>query len=220
MGILGFGRKNPFPFSFGGGESTLDVLHEALLDAYAPGWDVSDDTEKAAEAYMQALAVTFIWVANRRLAHQGQPLKMIEFLTMWEEATGLRPSAKDRPIDRRRRLAAKLRGLINSTLSDIEGACRELLGANCIALHPTAPADEIVYWPGQNPGPPGFEWSSNRCVLHVEVTKSGLSDEEFDAAMGELDRLLDGMVPAWMTFNWYTSSGFEVGMSSLGEDAL
>src|SRR5262245_53234357 len=127
MALLGFGRKNPFPFTFGGGESTIDVLHEALLDAYAPGWDVSDDTEKAAEAYMQALAVTFFWVANRRLAHQGQPLKMIEFLTTWEQATGLRPTAKDRPVDRRRRLAAKLRGLISNTLHDIEGACRELL---------------------------------------------------------------------------------------------
>jgi hypothetical protein len=220
MGLLGFGRKNPFPFTFGGGESTIDVLHEALLDAYAPGWDVSDDTEKAAEAYMQGLAVTFIWVANRRLAHQGQPLKMIEFLTTWEEATGLRPSAKDRPIDRRRRLAAKLRGLVDSTLLDIEAACRDLLGKNFVALRPTALSDEIVYWPGQNPGPPGFEWSSNRCTLHVEVTKSSLSDSEFDTAMGELERLLDGVVPAWMTFTWHTNSAFMVGVSPLGEDGL
>src|SRR5689334_12791594 len=165
MGVLGFGRTNPFPFRFGGGESTLDVLHEALLDAYAPGWDVSDDAEKAAEAYMQALAVTFLWVANRRLGNQGQPLKMIEFLTTWEEATGLRPAARDRPIERRRRLAAKLRGLVNNTLSDIQAACQELLGPAFVALRTTAPDDEIVYWPGQNPGPPGFEWSSNRCTL-------------------------------------------------------
>ena len=42
MGVLGFGRTNPFPFTLGGGESTIDTIHEALLDAYAPGWDVSD----------------------------------------------------------------------------------------------------------------------------------------------------------------------------------
>lgn len=220
MGLLGFGRKNPFPLTFGGGESTIDVVHEALLDAYAPGWDVSDEGDKTAEAYMQALAVTFIWTANRRMANQAQPLKMIEALTLWEEATRLRPTVNDRPRDRRRRLAAKMRGLVSSTLADIEGACVELLGPNFVALHTTAPEAEIVYWPGQNPGPPGFEWSSNRCAIHVEVSRSGMTSSAFDAAVGELERLLDGMVPAWMTFNWHTGMGFAVGVSSLGEDAL
>lgn len=220
MGLLGFGRKNPFPFRFGGGESTLDTLHEALLNQYAPGWDVDDETEKNAEAYAQALAVTFVWVANRRLANQGQARKMFEFLPVWEQACGLRPALGDRDIDRRRRLAARLRGTATNTLSDVEDACRSLLGANFEQIDVTATPDEVIFWPAELPGPPGFEWCSNRLTLRVRVNKQGLTDGEFDALMGELDRLLGGVLPAWMTYDWYVGAGFFIGVSNLGEDAL
>lgn len=220
MGLLGFGRKNPFPYTFGGGESAVDTVHEALLDAYAPAWDVSDEGDKSAEAYAQALAVSFVWAANRRLSNQGQPRKMLEFLTTWEEATRLRGAIVDRAMARRHRLAAKLRGIAGNTLSDIEAACRELLGPVFIALRTTPDADEIVYWPGMNPGPPGFEWSTNRCTLRVQLDKGNLGDAEFDQLVGELSRVLDGQIPAWMTFVWFVGEGFHVGESKLGEDIL
>jgi hypothetical protein len=220
MGLVGFGRKNPFPFRFGGGESTLDVLHEALLDHYAPAWDVDDSTEKNAEAYAQALAVTFVWIANNRMANQGQPLKMIEVLPIWEQACGLRPTRADRAVVRRRRLAARLRGVASNALSDIEDACSNLLGDNFIQIDVTPTQDEMTFWPAELPGPPGFEWCSNRLTVRVRMGKQGLTDSEFDALVGELDRLLDGIWPSWMTYSWYTSRGFHVDVSRLGEEAL
>lgn len=220
MGLIGFGRRNPFPLAFGGGESTVDTLHEALLDAFAPAWDVSDEGDKNAEAYVQALAVSFVWAANRRLANQGQPRKMLEFLTTWEEATRLRGAIADRAKTRRKRLAAKLRGIAGNALSDIEAACRELLGTAFVTLQTTPIAEELVYWPAMNPGPPGFEWSTNRCALRVQLNKGNLSEAEFERLIGELSRALDSQIPAWMTFTWFVHAGFHVGESRLGEDAL
>ena len=220
MGLVGFGRKNVFPFTFGGPESVIDTMHEALLDAYAPAWDIEDSSDKHAEAYAQALAVSFVWAANRRLANQGQPRKMLEFLTTWEQAARLRIAATDGAASRRRRLAAKMRGIAGNTLDDIEGACRELLGPAFKALRTTPAMDELVYWPGMNPGPPGFEWCSNRCALRVQLDKGHLAEGDFDRLVGELLRTLDGQAPAWMTFNWFIGDGFWSGQSALGEDAL
>jgi len=220
MGLVAFGRKNQFPRSFGGPESALDTAHEALLDAYAPAWDVADESEKCADAYAQALAVSFVWAANKRLANQGQPRKMLEFLTTWEEATRQIPAVSDKANTRRRRVAAKLRGIAGNTLDDIEAACRELLDSAFTALLTTQAVDELVYWPAMNPGPPGFEWCSNRCAIRVQLDKGNLGNGDFDRLVGELSRVLDGQIPAWMTFAWFVGDGFRAGESTLGEDAL
>jgi hypothetical protein len=216
--MLGLGGNNPLPFELGGGDSTLETVHEALLDAYAPGWDI--DGEKGQDAYAQALGVSMIWDAAERAANQGQPAKMLEMLTVWERATLSRPSVTDRDIDRRSALAAKLRGLAGNALTDIEESCQHLLGTTFVTVHTSDPSGEITYWPGQNPGPPGYEWSSNRMKLWIEVSQGPLSDADFYALMGELERQLDALCPSWLTFQWITGSGFLVGESLLGEMGL
>ena len=216
----GFGRYNTFPLRFGGGKKPIEEEHEALLDAYSPGWDVSEDTAKHAEAYAHALAISVIWACNKRLSNQALPLKMQETLSEWESVTRLRPAKTDLEVVRRRRLAAKLRGLAGNTVSDIHDACELLLGAHFDGLHAVDPADEIASWPGINPGPPGYEWSSNRCHIQVQVNKSGLTQTEFRLLMNRLELMLDALLPAWMTYAWHTGSGFIVGTSLLGEAAL
>jgi hypothetical protein len=220
MSLLSFGRGNLFPFTFGSGDSDLASLHETLLDAYAPGWDVDDSTSKAAEAYMHALAVTFLWTASRRGANQGQSLKMLEYLPVWEEACRLRPTALDRPTDRRSTLAAHLRGLTDNTLAGIEAVARSLLGVAFVAVLTTDPAQEITYWPGQYPGPPGYEWSSNRLALAVQYTPALLDPADTPRVLGALERSLDNVVPAWMTFTVSGAGGFILGLSQLGSDGL
>ena len=106
-----FGRS-PFPRRFGGGPNTLIIEHEAMLNALARGYDVSEDSPVYAEAYAHALAVTWIWRLNGRLRNQMVPLKMLETLTTWEGACKLRPAPTDTVQDRRRRVAAKFRGII------------------------------------------------------------------------------------------------------------
>lgn len=218
---LGFGRNNPFPFRFGGGESRVGVERQALIDAFAKGYDVQDDHEKAAEAEAYAGALAIGWACNERLANQAQPRKMLEELTTWEEACSLRPTAADTDRDRRLRVAARMRGISENDLQAIAEAAEELLGSAYVATTVVDPTDEIVFWPGMDPGPPGFEWTSNRAHIRIEVTKSGASSQaEFDALMLQLDDLMNHMLPTWMTYNWHTGSGFYLGVSLLGEAAF
>lgn len=192
-----FGR-NPFARRFGGGTNVLDIEHMAMLDALAPGWDISDDTAIYAETYAHALAVTMIWRINGRLKNALNPLKMMENLPVWEEATGLRPKSTDSAPARRRALAAKMRGFIGNTINDIFDVCSTAAGTNFLGLSFVDPP--TTYFPGINPGPPGYEWSSNRATIGVRLQATGLTETAFGELAQFIHQQLDILLPGWMTF--------------------
>lgn len=203
--------RSPYPRRYGGGPNVLEIEHMAMLDALEPGWDVSDDTAVYAETYAHALAVTAIWRINGRLANMLIPLKMMESLPVWEQATGLRPKPSDSPQVRRRALAAKMRGFVGNTLRDIFDVCATAAGVNFLGL--SGDATPTVYWPGLNPGPPGFEWSSTRASIGVQLSKDGLTDAAFGELFQSLHDNLDKLIPGWMTFQMgvgTASTGFIV----------
>jgi len=192
-----FGRS-PFARRFGGGTNVLDIEHMAMLDALAPGWDISDDTAIYAETYAHALAVTMIWRINGRLKNALNPLKMMENLPVWEEATGLRPKSTDSAPARRRALAAKMRGFVGNTINDIFDVCSRAGGTNFLGIAFTDPP--YVYMPGLNPGPPGFEWSSSRPHIAIRMSRSGLTDTAFGELIQFIHQQLEILLPGWMTF--------------------
>lgn len=192
-----FGR-NPFAMRFGGGRSVLQQEHEALLDALAPGWDASEDTANYAECYAYALALTMIWRVNGRLRNMLIPSRMLESLPVFEEATRLRPSATDTLQARRAALAAKFRGLAGNTLGDIYDVCAVNAGVNFVGIGLVDPP--TIYWPGINPGPPGFEWTSNRARIGIKLSRDGMDDRDFSDLTERLGTQLRGLLPAWMDF--------------------
>lgn len=218
-----FGR-NPFPRRFGGGRRTLELEHEALLDALAPGWDTSEGTALHAEAYAEALAVSMIWAVNNRLRNQEVPAKMLEVLPTWEQACRLRPSPRATVQARRRAVAAKLRGLVGNTLADIEASCIALLGSSFVAITTIGEGNATTYWPGINPGPPGFEWSSNRSTITVHMKKDRLTEVQFRELRAQVISMLDGLVPDWMTFRVGvgvgTGSSFIVNRGIVGQTII
>lgn len=206
-----FGR-DPFPRRFGGGKRYHEVELEALLDALAPGWDTAEDSPFYAETYAAALGVATIWTVNARTRNQMIPERMLDGLTTWEEACRLRPAPTDTVQARRRAVAAKLRGLAGNTLGDIYDACSTLLGAAFDSIVTDPEASAITYWPGINPGPPGYEWSSTRARIAVRMRKDLLTDAEFKARRAQLVPMLDALIPDWMTFT--------VGVGSLGSQFI
>lgn len=213
-----FGR-NPYPRRFGGGSRAYEAEHVALLDALAPGWD-TDGAEHVAETLGHALAVSFVWALNGRLRNQAIPSRMLESLTTWEQACGLRPLTTDTVAARRRAVAAKLRGLVGNTLGDLWSACEALAGPNFVSITPVPGAGVLTYWPGVNPGPPGFEWASNRCVVLVTMTQATVDDVEFAALKHRLSLLLDQMAPAWLRWNIGVAGGFTVNVGVVGQTLL
>jgi hypothetical protein len=225
---LGFGR-NAYPRRYGGGVSIVEVEHLAILDALAPGWDTSSDLEVYADAYSLAVAVSIIWAVNARLKNQALPMRMLENLTTWEEATRSFPGARDGDVTRRRRVAAKLRGFAGNAIGDISELCDTIMGANFIAIHTVDPADEVCFWPGgpeipdvtSAPGPPGFEWSSNRLRLWIELSRDGISEGTYLTRSSDLYNALSAILPAWMAFTFFLdTSGFLVDFSQVGVNGL
>lgn len=201
-----FGRS-PFPRRFGGGKHVIEQEHEALLQALAPAFDITDDSPIYAEAYAQACAVAFVWTASGRARGAFIPARMLETLTDWEEACRTRPSSSDSTADRRARVAGKLRGLTGNTLGDIGDALRALLGQRFVDVVVVAPANEVVYWPGVNPGPEGFDWSSNRAVIAARLDVASMSGSEARSLLQRALELLDSMAPAWEGVNAGTGTG-------------
>lgn len=198
--------RNPYPRRYGGGKHTLVIEHEALLDAFAPGWD-RDGAENYAECYAHAVALTMIWAVNKRLVNQAIPSKMLEALPDWEEILHVPPLLTDSSVTRRARVAAKLRGFAANTLSDLEAAALLAAGTNYVALSAPDPANVWSYWPGVNPGPPGFEWCTNNASVSVVVTQTGLSDADFVAMLERVAQAIEPPMPAWMNFNIGVDSG-------------
>jgi len=209
-----------FPLSLGGADETHEQEQRALLEALEPAFDTSYGTELWAETYADATAVAIAWACNRRQANSGNPLRMLETLRTHEEACGLRPTIDQTDSERRANLAGKYRSGARNAFLDITETCRAILGTNFSEIRWCDPTDEITYWPGINPGPPGYEWTSNRLRVCVVTTEDGLSPRLYaakrDATVAELNRML----PSWQNYTIGVGSGFVVGVGIVGKTIL
>ena len=218
---MSLGRWGRLPFKFGSTKRLpTRIEYGALLDALEPGYDPTQGTVHEVETFAHARVAGMVWGANARLSNQAIPEKMLEMLPEWEIILQLYPAPGTSDYARRKAVAARMRGLLNNALPDIEDVCSTVMGANYEAVLTVDPADVVAYWPGGIPGPPGFEWCSNEALIAVRVNKSGLSDADFLAKVGRLREQLDRLLPAWMTYNIGVGSSFIVGQSIVGQDLL
>jgi uncharacterized protein YmfQ (DUF2313 family) len=198
---------NPFPRKFGGGQTVLESEHQNMLDRFAPGWDASYDTINWIECYTHALAISMIWAVNNRLKGQAIPSKMLEALPDWEDVLRLRPLLTDTVQARRRAVAAKLRGLAGNAMNDILAVIEDLAGSAFVELRTPTLDQTWVYWPGMNPGPPGFEWSSNRALMTIVLSRNGISNADYFNVTEQLTLSLNALIPSWMSFTIGEDSG-------------
>lgn len=214
------GRYGTMPFTLGGGDSLVQLEHQAILSALEPYFDTFDGTEVYEETFVDASGVALVWACNERLRNQVIPSRMMENLTVWEQACGLRPLPEDRDIERRAKLEARLRGVANNAVVDVEAVAESIFETNFHSVVPLDPLYWIVYWPGINPGPPGFEWSTNRVRIAIRVTKDGMSDQMFLDKRYALANQLDAMLPSWMGYVIGVGSAFIVNLGIVGQTFL
>lgn len=201
----GFGT--PFARPFGAGPSVWQLELAALLDAYAPGWDRSETSQSTAEVHALALGVAIVWAVNRRLEGQRIPARMLETLPRWERACNLRPAPTDTAQARRAAVAARFLGYAGNAPSDIYNVCTKLAGAAFLGLVTVTDSAAITYCPGINPGPPGFEWTSTRATVAVQLQRTGLPDAAYFDLVRKLRNELAILCPAWMTFQVGSAEG-------------
>lgn len=218
--MAGFGKTNPFPRRFGGGTRSRTYERRALERVFARDLtnknELDPSSALAAEAYAYGNAIANIWAINERNQGNDIPARMMETLSTNEEILKTRPSSDDSDNDRRAAVAAKLRGISGqATSEDIEAVCRELLGSAYEGIRTVDPTMEFSYWPGINPGPPGFEWTSNRAVIGIAVRQGSQSDAAWARIMSKLRDMLHTLLPAWEVFEIGTDDGGFV----IGDDA-
>lgn len=211
-----------WPWTFGDDETDEpeETEHQALLDAMSAVLDPTEDTAHEIETWAHSVALAAIWDAGERIANQAIPERMLEALELWETALKIPPQPGDTEIDRRARVAAKLRGLKNNALPDIEATARKVLGAAFVEVIVSDPATEISYYLGGIPGPPGLEWYSSRAVVAVRMSKAGLTDAQFVARRAALANSLDALLPSWMSYVVGTESDFTCGSSIVSQALL
>jgi hypothetical protein len=205
----GFGKTSPFPRRFGGAAHPRTYEERALARAFAnDNFKTGDGTVKGAEAYAFSGAIACIWAVNQRLRGNDIPGRLLETLPTYEEILRTRPSPDDTDNERRAAVAAKLRGISGqATSDDIEEVCTALLGSAFEGIRTVDPDAVFSYWPGMNPGPPGFEWTSNRAVIGIAVRQDGRTDAAWQRTIASLRDLLQTLLPAWEVFDIGTDDG-------------
>lgn len=222
----GFGRFNKFPFRFGGGKSSHEQIHEALLSSYSKVLDTSPDGVVDSEAYAEAACLAMVWTAGLRAANQLQPMRMLDWLEPYEKILLTRPAPGDTDATRRRAVAGKFKALTSNAEPDILAACSAILGLNIVGVSYLTGSDVTTYQPNVNPGPPGFDWYSDALVVRVEVNNVGITQSAYDRKVAQVEEMLDGMAPSWMRFEVYrwdtdgTDFGFYLDLSMLDEVGL
>lgn len=197
----------------------VDLEHEAILDYLAPHWDTSEGTALWAETRAEAYAVTSMWLLNVRLGNQLIPERMLDNLVDWETACQLRHGPGDSTRARRRRLAAKMRGFVGNALADIEDVARKAAGQRFVAL---VQADtSVAFWPGVNPGFPGFEWTSSYATVAAHLSRGNLSSASLARLVDTTRDAMLEMCPSWMRCdvglgNGTTSGNFVAGVGIAG----
>lgn len=208
-----YGGMSPSPERYGGGVPRLQRIYEALNAARGTALDTSSSSSVVAvENMAMARVLDAAWEANERLGNQWDPFRMTDTLPRWERIMGLVRYPTDTEVVRRARVAAVFArvGLI-PTHQTIIDALTAALGSVFVALHTTALADAVIWWPGGSTNPDA-PWYSTVAHLYIETQKTaGMTEADFYAAVGLIAPILDPFVPAWVTWDWYRN-----GPSGLG----
>jgi hypothetical protein len=207
---------------YGASKDKQNCRTEAI--PYAEGWyrhfqsargsAYSQERTGLVHAENLALARHFAW--QTRLAEQyatnQNPVTAGVSMPEWIAILSLDPTASDE--QNRAAAAAKQRLRLGNTPQVIDEIVSIQLGDRWVRNWRTpgtltSPPDN-TYGPAWETGPVSWDmgggtWSSTRAKLTVEVQAPSDSDlGEFTIAVGQLMRLLDDALPAYMTFSWAT----------------
>lgn len=228
------GGLNPGFERSGGGRPVRGRILDSLNQQRGTAYDTSQASPVYAENLAFARAIAEVWANNERLANQWDPLRMTDFLPRWEAIYGLYPSPSDTLVDRRKRVAAAvarvaqfptyqnvvdtLRAALGNVFVSIThtgtGAANPTVVAGGAVTSPSGPAN--VVWVGLGNTTSTVDWYSNVAHVLVQVQQpAGMLDVDFYSAAGKIFPILDSLLPAWVTFDWYrvchsnaTATGF------------
>lgn len=224
-----FGGYSPFPKRMGGGQPRIETLTKALAADRGDGFDaLNRETIAYTIDTAAARALSAAWGTNQRLAQLWDPRRMSEdILARWEKILALPPARAARtsstePTEhlaltpqvagnikaRRERVEAVFaRFGTPAWSSEIISKLQAEIGSVFVSLDSISFANANIQVPdGTYPwGAVGaVPWSSTVAHILIRLQKpAGWSEGQFYDAASRVVLVVDPLLPAWATFDWY-----------------
>jgi hypothetical protein len=213
-----FGGLAPFPRRFGGGKPRLQFILESLNAQRGTGYDVHPSSNIYAENMALARAIDGGWAVNGRLANvlDGYRTALIE---RWEKILGIPIVASDPDYVRRARIAERQARFGRQAIaSTIISALQTAMGGAYVAVEFISIDNAVVHVPDATypwgDVADGSPWYSTTAHVLIRTQKpAGWSEADFLSAVGNVHEILDPLVPAWVTYDWYRQDGTPINVS-------
>lgn len=205
-----FGGYHPFPRRCGGEWHRLETIHVSLMSQMGSSYPTTSSSISYARNMAIARMLSAAWGTNERMASTWTPSKMDStLLDRWESILALRPRPGTTDVERRVAVSSLLSEHgTPATQGEIVGKLQALLGDFFVALETISIANAVVHVPSASypwgTVADGAPWYST--VAHVLVrmtTPTGHTESDFYARAGSVFAELSGLLPAWVTVDWY-----------------
>lgn len=206
-----YGGTCPYPRRMGGGPSLVAVIMDSLAASRGTAYSTSQDSAVMVENLAFAREIAAAYEANRRLANQFDPSRMTESLDGWTKMLKIVVRAGMTDAQKRDVIAAVFSRVGNDILRTyVEPLLEAALGGVYYDIEYIPYASAVISVPDVSYPwgvvVPNAPWSSTVCHILVRLQKlTGMSEGEFFAEAGKVHQVLDNLLPAWVTFDWYRS---------------
>lgn len=215
-----FGGSTPWPLRFGGGVPRLQRIVESLQVQRGPLYSTNPKSAVGIENNAYARVIDRdVYGTNERLANQFDPRRTTAdgLMSRWERVFDLTPATgATEPARRAAIVAAWQRFILNNDAQGLSDTITGVLGqpsapgSLLVTIGYVSPAAAISWWPiNPNPFPDAYQptpWYSTIAYIPIKVTQpAAMNDADFAAAMNEATTTLDGLLPSWVTFAWWTT---------------
>ena len=218
-----FGAFSPFPLRFGGGEGSsgkprLQIVFESIAGQRGSAYDQTLNSAVGVENLAIARAITFdLYDASERLANNFRPATMTAdgLLPRWEAIFDQPSLPGDTEPVRRARIAAAWAkiGVPNAHQAVIDSLTQTLGPLFTGIIVYQTPGTATAYWPGASNATATLPWYSTIDHIDIQVRllpgyqiSTGAPNGLFWNAVAAMVPLLDAMLPAWVTFDWFLQS--------------
>jgi len=222
-----YGCFHPYPRRYAGGKSTIETTQESIARQRGTSFEeASADNTSIVWLENHAVARALVvdgWCTNERLSYQRDPDKMTDMLPRWEKNLAIRPPPNATENERRTEVKRRRRRLLDAT--GLHARLYTTLLTNIpsyfVAVEYISLANANVHVPdGSYPWgtvADGAPWTSTVAHILVRLQRpAGATEYEFFQAASRVVELIDPILPAWCTLDWYRAPSIGTPINVVG----
>jgi hypothetical protein len=186
-----------------------EIILESLNDADGDALSKDPDGFVYAENLAVSRALAYLWGVNKRLSYQFDPKRMTDYISRWEYILSIIPPPDATNSERRAVIDARISSYGESGIQQVvTDALRTALGSVFDYIQNSGWAVAAGSAPGGVTVPGGVnlpddDWRSSIAYMAIVVKWiPPMKFTKFLDRVGQIDGLMQGLLPAWSTFDW------------------